>query len=199
MPIYTREFANDPHRIYRYMRERYGTLVPVWIADGVKATLVIGYHTAVRILQDPHHFPADPRPWQRKVPADLDILPMVEWRPNALRSNGNSEAHVRYRKATSDALAGVNQYELVKTVQRTAHTLIKAFCADGSADLIESYIAPLPFMVLNEMVGCPPDIGARIAEAAAELFESQDTAATNQKLNRALWDINKKKKYKNDC
>ncbi|MGW5514809.1 cytochrome P450, partial [Nocardia africana] len=33
----------------------------------VAATLVLGYYTAVRILHDPEHFPADPRPWQQSV------------------------------------------------------------------------------------------------------------------------------------
>lgn len=57
IPIYTQEFAADPHRFYRAMREGYRSLVPVEIWAGVPATLVIGYHTAVRILGDTHRFP----------------------------------------------------------------------------------------------------------------------------------------------
>jgi hypothetical protein len=57
--LYSAEFAADPHRAYQEMRSRYGSLVPVDLAPGVPATLVIGYRTAVRILHDPEHFPAD--------------------------------------------------------------------------------------------------------------------------------------------
>src|SRR6476469_9494086 len=57
--LYTPEFAADPHRAYRDMRERYGALVPVDLAPGVPATLVVGYYSALQILNDPDHFPAD--------------------------------------------------------------------------------------------------------------------------------------------
>lgn len=79
---------------------------------------------------------------------------MIEWRPNALRSNGAE--HTRYRTATSDALAGVNLYTLRSTVERAALPLVNSFCETGSADLIGRYILPLVFVVLNELIGCPP-------------------------------------------
>src|SRR5690606_9545317 len=88
VPIYTEEFAADPHAAYAEMRERFGSLVPVWLAPGVPATLVIGYWTALKILHDPEHFPADPRVWQRDIPAECPVKPMMQWRPNALRSSG---------------------------------------------------------------------------------------------------------------
>ena len=39
-PMYTQEFATDPHRADRAMREQFGPLVPVDLAPGVPATLV---------------------------------------------------------------------------------------------------------------------------------------------------------------
>ncbi len=59
--LYAPEFAADPHAAYRRMRRVHGPLVPVELAPGVPATLVIGYYQARRILNDPLHFPADPR------------------------------------------------------------------------------------------------------------------------------------------
>ncbi|MET9491218.1 cytochrome P450 [Nocardia sp. NPDC006630] len=161
--------------------------MPVEIWPGVPATLVIGYHTAVRILGDNHHFSADPRRWQSTVPADLPIMPMIEWRPNALRSNGVE--HTRYRSATNDALAGVNLYTLRGTVERAALPLVNSFCETGSADLIGQYILPLVFVVLNELIGCPPHIGQQVAQASAALFEGVDTDAVNAMLDRALREL----------
>lgn len=83
IPLYSTEFAADPHHAYREMRRRYGSLVPVDLAPDVPATLVIGYYTALRIPNDPDHFPADSRTWQQSVPADCPIRPMLEWRPSA--------------------------------------------------------------------------------------------------------------------
>ncbi|WP_067856386.1 hypothetical protein [Nocardia shimofusensis] len=53
VPIYTDRFAADPHAAYAHMRERFGSLAPIWLAPGVPATLVIGYWTALKIMHDP--------------------------------------------------------------------------------------------------------------------------------------------------
>ncbi len=53
VPLYTAQFAADPHSAYARMRAHFGALVPVWLAPGVPATLVIGYWTALKILNDP--------------------------------------------------------------------------------------------------------------------------------------------------
>ncbi|MFB8281007.1 cytochrome P450 [Nocardia colli] len=191
VPLYSEKFAADPHAAYRQMRSRYGSMAPVEIWPEVPATLVLGYRTAVRILNDPEHFPADPRAWQKNVPKDLPILPMVEWRPNALRSTGAD--HARYRAATNDALAGIDLYALHTTVEEIAIPLVDAFSADGAADVISQYVLPLVFTVLNTMLGCPAHIGQRVALASAQMFEGLDTDEVNTMLNEALLELTRLK------
>ncbi|MEV0651080.1 cytochrome P450 [Phytomonospora sp. NPDC050363] len=186
-PLYAPEFATDPHRAYREMRARFGTLVPVELSPGIPATLVIGYHAAVRILNDPEHFPADPRMWQRGVAEDCPVRPMLEWRPNALRSAGAE--HARYRQANTSALDGVDLHALHATVERLAVPLINSFCAEGSADLLTQYAWPLTFQVVNAMLGCPPEIGERVAKGMAALFELDDPQAANDMLTAALVEL----------
>lgn len=187
VPLYSEEFVADPHAAYRAMRQRYGSLVPVDIWPGVPATLVLGYSTAVRILSDPEHFSADPRSWQRTVPDDLPILPMVEWRSNALRSNGAE--HMRYRAATNDALARVDLHSLHTIVERAAIPIINSFCRAGNADLISQYIRPLVFSVVNEIIGCPEHLGDRIAAASSAMFEGLDTATVNAMFDDAFLEL----------
>ncbi len=86
LPLYTAEYATDPHRD---MLRRFGSLAPVELAPGISATLVIGYHTALRILNDPDRFTSDPRAWEQNIPADCPIRPMMEWYPNPLHSGGS--------------------------------------------------------------------------------------------------------------
>ncbi|KAA8881929.1 cytochrome P450 [Nocardia colli] len=167
-------------------------MVPVDVYPGVPATLVLRYRTAVRILNDPGHFSADPRPWQTTVPSDLPILPMVEWRPNALRSDGAE--HARYRAATNDALSGVDLYALHATVERLAIPLINSFCQAGAADVISEYVLPLVFAVLNELIGCPADIGHRVAAASAAMFDGVDTDTVNTMLDKALLELTELKR-----
>ncbi|MGX1805382.1 cytochrome P450 [Nocardia sp. NPDC055321] len=187
--LYDPEFAADPHRWYREMRSRFGSLVPVELAPGITATLVIGYHDAVRILNDPDHFPADPRIWQQDIPADCPVKPMMEWYPNVLRNAG--AAHWRYRQANVSAVDGVDLHGLHAIVEREAIPLINTFCETGAAELISQYAFPLVFAGLNEMLGCPPEIGQRVAAGMAALFDSVDENAElgMQMLSGALLEL----------
>ncbi|MCU1640449.1 MAG: cytochrome [Nocardia sp.] len=184
VPMYTPQFAADPHRAYREMREKFGALAPVELAPGVPATLVLEYRTAVRILNDPDRFPADPRVWQEGVPADCPVLPMMQWRPNALRNAGN--VHARYRQTNTAGLAGIDRFGLQYTVERTAVSLINSFCASGSADLVRDYAFPLAFQVLNHLLGCPADIAGRAADGFRAIFEGVGAENGNKLLIGAL-------------
>ncbi|MBB5917372.1 cytochrome P450 [Nocardia transvalensis] len=185
--LYSPAFAADPHESYRQMRDTYGSLVPVELAEGVPATLVIGYRTAVRILHDPDHFPADPRSWQQNIPAGCPVKPMLEWRPNAIRSSGSD--HLRYRQANVAAIAAVDLHGLHAIVEETAIPLIDAFCADGKADLLAQYATPLAFQVINTMLGCSPEIGQRVAAGIMAMFEGNDAADGNAMLIEALTEL----------
>ncbi|WP_454197422.1 cytochrome P450 [Nocardia sp. Marseille-Q1738] len=195
VPLYTNEFAADPHGAYRRMRKDFGSsVIPVEIDPGVRATLVIGLQTAVEILNDPARFPHDPRRWQQTIDSDCPILPMMGWRPNALRSSG--AVHARYRGATNDALAGVDQYALLKMVEAAAEPLIRSFptreaeVGRRTADLITSYIQPLVFNVLCAILGCPASIGEEIAAASAALFDSQNTwQSVNERFEAAFLNL----------
>ncbi|MEU4840015.1 cytochrome P450 [Nocardia testacea] len=169
IPIYTAEFAADPHGCYRRMRARYGSLAPVDLAPGVPATLILGYRTALRILEDPTHFPADPRAWQQKVPAGLPIVATMRHRPNPLRTD--DAEHERYRAVTVAALAGVDPHSLRAVIARAAVDLINEFCADGDTDLLDRYVTPLVFRVLGELAGCPPALAERLTPALTAVFD----------------------------
>jgi cytochrome P450 len=183
----TPEFAADPHGTYRSMRHRHGSLVPIELSPGVPATLVIGYRTALRILNDPEHFLADPRKWQDTVPADCPVRPMMQWYPNALRNAGPT--HARYRQAYVHAIDGIDLHALHSTVERIAIPLINTFCQDGAADLQGQYAFPLVFEVLNQMVGCSPELGQRVATGMAALFDTVNAAWGMQHLSEALLEL----------
>ncbi|WP_373284275.1 cytochrome P450 [Nocardia paucivorans] len=187
IPLYVPEFAADPHGAYRAMRERYGSLVPVELAPGVPATLVIGYYTAVRIFNDPDHFPADPRAWQRDVPADCPVLPLMQWRPNARRSDGAT--HSRYRQVIVAGLTQADRYDLHDTVAQVAVPLINSFCEDGSADLIRQYAFPLTFAVLNSLLGCPTELAQRAASGMAAMFEGVGAERGNKAVMNAMLEL----------
>ncbi|MFE9684497.1 cytochrome P450 [Streptomyces sp. NPDC006285] len=187
VPLYEPDFAQDPHASYQRMREQFGPLVPVDLAPGVPATLVIGYEEARRILGDPQRFPADPRRWQATVPDTCPIRPMMEWRPNALRSAGSE--HARYRAANSAALQAVDQHALRDHVEKVAAHIITAFRASGMADLLSQYAWPLAFQTLSYLLGCPDETGERIADGMAKIFDGINASIGNRILVQAVADL----------
>lgn len=185
--LYEPGFAADPHAAYTRMRATYGPLVPVELSPGVPATLVIGYAQARRILNDPLYFPSDPRIWQQEIPASCPVRPMMEWRPNALRSSG--PAHSRYRAANTSAIDAVDQHELRARVEKLASSAIADFIAVGSADVLTQYAWPIAFRILSSLLGCPDEIGARIADGMSRIFEATDAEQGNQILGQAVADL----------
>ncbi|MGI5216942.1 cytochrome P450 [Nocardia sp. CA-290969] len=185
--LHSPEFAADPHRAYREMRSRYGSLAPVELAPGVPATLVIGYSTALRVLNDPERFPADPRVWQKDVPAGCPVLPMLEWRPMASRCSG--QEFLRYRQAITASIDQVDMYAIHTVVENLAAPLINSFCADGRAELIEQYVFPLSFQVINYLLGSPPEIGGQVAAGIAAMLEGIDAEAGSRMLGEALMNL----------
>ncbi|MDE1675492.1 cytochrome P450 [Nocardia gipuzkoensis] len=185
--LYSEEYAADPHQAYHEMRRKYGPLVPVELTPDLPATLVIGYHTALRILNDPERFSADPRTWQKGVPGECPILPMLEWRPNAVRSMGLE--HLRYRQATVASIAEIDLYALHSIVEQIAIPLINDFCQDGTADLIGQFAFPLTFAVLNSILGCPPAIGQQVATGMAAIFEGVNADKGNAMITDALFEL----------
>ncbi|MGW1738409.1 cytochrome P450 [Nocardia sp. NPDC001965] len=190
--LYTEEYATDPHRTHREMRRRFGSLVPVELAPGVPATLVIGYHTALPILNDPDRFSSDPRTWEQSIPADCPIRPMMEWYPNPLHSGGSE--HTRFRSATAAALGQVDLHRLHATVERLAAPLINTFCADGHCDIVGQYALPIVFATLNAVLGCPADIGHRAAAGMAAVFDTVDAANGNRMILDALEELTRIKR-----
>ncbi|WP_280415945.1 cytochrome P450 [Nocardia carnea] len=187
IPLYSREFATDPHGFYQWMRRRFGTLVPVDLAPGVPATLVVDDRTAQRILDDPGTFPSDPRAWQQKAPAGLPIVPMMQWRPNPLRTHGPD--HDRYRAATVDALAGVDPNSLRTTVSRIAMDLINRFCSEGAADLLDRYVVPLVFRTMDDILGCPTELGDLLSRALTEMIDGAADDGAEPRIQRLLAEL----------
>ncbi|WP_454197424.1 cytochrome P450 [Nocardia sp. Marseille-Q1738] len=190
--LYSEEFAADPHKFYGEMRHRFGSLAPVELAPGVPATLVVGYQAALRILHDPKRFPADPRVWERGIPANCPVRPMMEWRPNPIRSAGQD--HRRYRSAAADALGKVDLHQLHTTIEQIAIPQINSFREDGHCDVVSQYALPVIFGTLNALLGSPSVISQRAAIGMAAILDTVDAERGNQMLSEALLELTRFKR-----
>ncbi|WP_326654083.1 MULTISPECIES: cytochrome P450 [unclassified Streptomyces] len=183
-PLYGPEFAADPMASYTRLRS-YGSVAPVEIAPGVRASLVTGYETALEVLRSPERFSKDPRRWRAladgTVPADSPVVPMMMYRPNALWTDGDE--HSRLRGAITDSLGRVDPNALRGYVEHSADTLIDRIGPNGRADLLSEYGAVLPLLVFNQLFGCPPRTGDKLVEGMSGIF---DANADSEKANAVL-------------
>ncbi|MDH6189556.1 cytochrome P450 [Streptomyces sp. CZ24] len=189
-PMHDANFAADPQAVYEQLREQ-GPAGPVELAPGVDATLVVGYETALRVLQNPTSFPRDARRWaalnEGRVPMDSPVLPMMAYRPNALFTDG--AVHLRLRKAVTDSLAKLNITRIRRDVEPIADYLIDQFSERGRADLLAEYAKLLPLLLFNKLFGCPAEIGDTLTTEMSAMFDGKDPVRTKARLDACLMQL----------
>jgi cytochrome P450 len=184
--LYDQAFASDPAWAYARMRE-YGEAVPVELAPGVPATLIIGYEAALEVLRDPVTFPKDPRQWQRHIPPDCPVLPLMMYRPNCMYTD--DPVHTRLRQAVTHALDLIDPSSLREQVGDIAEELIAGFAAAGEADLLAQFARPLPLLLFNRLLGCPPALSERLARGYKGIFDGVDAETANAELTRGVAEL----------
>ncbi|GAB2736767.1 cytochrome P450 [Streptomyces bullii] len=190
IPMYTPDFAADPHSYYAYMRH-YGPTAPVELAPGVEATLVTDYGAALDLLQNSGDFRKDARRWrdlnEGRVSPDSPVLPLLAYRPNCMFSDGAE--HLRLRRAVTESFGRVSSHRLSESVDRVARYLISQFSNRGSADLLNDYAKQLPLFVFNELFGCPAEIGDRVMFGISGIFDGVNAEQANQVLFQAVSEL----------
>ncbi|MEU8509020.1 cytochrome P450 [Streptomyces brevispora] len=165
--------------LYEEMRRAHGPVVPVSVAPGIDAWLVVSHRELLRLTREEQDFSHDPRHWsllrEGRVPADSPLLPLVGWRPALLFADG--QQHRRMRAAVSDALAGINGHELRRSVRGAAEELIVSFAGHGEADLVAGYARRLPMQVITGLLGVDDRTGRELVEAVAGTVAASSVSA----------------------
>jgi unspecific monooxygenase len=71
-------------------------------------------------------------------------------------------AHTRLRALVNRAFVSRNVEQLRPRIERLAHDLIDAFAADGHVELIKAYAAPIPAIIIAEMIGLPAAMASQL-------------------------------------
>ncbi|WP_017577459.1 cytochrome P450 [Nocardiopsis kunsanensis] len=171
---YTRLYEPIPESgrdaLWARLREEHGSVAPVEIEPGVRVWLLLGYQENLAVLQQPHVFSRDTRRWREVVEGRVDLSrPSFSWRPNALYADGAE--HTRLRTPIVDALGRVDMATTERTVRRIADELVDSFIADGRADLVSSYAAHLPVLVVNSLYGLPDSYGHMLGDITSIVFD----------------------------
>lgn len=70
--------------------------------------------------------------------------------------------HTRLRKLVNRAFVSRHVEQLRQRIERLANELIDGFAADGGIELLKGFAAPVPAVVIAEMIGMPADMAMQL-------------------------------------
>ncbi|MFI5807262.1 cytochrome P450 [Streptomyces sp. NPDC051561] len=181
VPLSGPRFQTDPVALYRELRREHGPVVPVTLPGDLPAWLVTGYRELHQVTSDPVLFSRDSELWNQwgNVPADWPLLPMIGRRqPSILYTVG--ERHTRRAALISDALEGVDPFELKRYAEQFADGLVDSFCTKGETDIISRYAMLLPVRVLAKIYGIPDAQGPDLVTALNDMIDGRENALAGQ-------------------
>jgi cytochrome P450 len=71
-------------------------------------------------------------------------------------------AHTRLRTLVNRAFVSRNVEQLKPRIERLANEMIDGFEADGTVELIKAFAAPIPAVVIAEMIGLPAEMAPQL-------------------------------------
>ncbi|MET9255458.1 cytochrome P450 [Streptomyces sp. NPDC048182] len=153
------EYQQTPSQLYRALRREHGAVAPVLLDGDIPAWLVLGYSEVSYVTSHDELFARDSRRWNQwpNIPADWPLLPFVGYQPSVLFTEGD-EHRVRAGVIT-EALEGVDQFELARDCRLIADQLIDAFAGTGHTELMASYVHALPMRAVVQVCGMPTSGG----------------------------------------
>lgn len=175
VPLAGLEYQQTPSELYRGLRAEHGAVAPVLLDGGIPAWLVLGYPEVSYVTSHDELFARDSRRWNQwgSIPPDWPLLPYVGHQPSVLFTEG--EEHRRRAGVITQALAGIDQFELARDCRHLADRLIAAFAGSGRAELMSGYAHPLPMRAAVRMCGMP-HTGVETRQLVEDLRISLDAA-----------------------
>ncbi|MFE0724388.1 cytochrome P450 [Streptomyces rochei] len=169
------EYQQTPSKLYRGLRAEHGAVAPVLLDGSIPAWLVLGYAEVSYVTSHDELFARDSRRWNQwdAIPPDWPLLPYVGYQPSVLFTEG--EEHRRRAGVISQALAGVDQFELARDCRQLADHLIASFAGSGRAELMRDYAHALPMRAAVRMCGMPHG-GDETRQLVEDLRVSLDAA-----------------------
>lgn len=137
--ILSAEFAADPYRAYRTMRDEH----PLIWHEPTQSYVISRYADVVKAFRDPV-FTSRNYDWQLEPVHGRTILQM------------DGREHSMHRNLVAPAFRGRDLTEkFVPVIERNSRDLIDTFVADGEVDLVAQYATRFPINVIVDMLGLP--------------------------------------------
>jgi cytochrome P450 len=183
------DFFDDPHKYYRRWRKS-GPVVRVRRPTGLPHWLIIGYDEARAVLADPRMRKDVTELYEiaRSVAPDGSGAGASEDLASHML-NADPPEHTRLRKLVTREFTGRRVAALRPRIEEITTGLLDELEGKGEVDLIEGLAAPLPVMVICELLGVPYEERADFQKWSKILLDADpniDTAAVSQQMTDFL-------------
>lgn len=150
-------FLNDPYEAYRFLHENR----PTFFWENYGHWCCAGFEDVSRLLRDKRfgrqilHVASRqelglPQPSAHTADFDrIDGLSMLQLEP---------PVHTRLRQLVGRAFVSTQIERLKPTIETLAHSLIDKFDQASSVNLLEEFAAPIPVIVIADMLGIPREM-----------------------------------------
>ncbi len=183
------DFFDDPHKYYRRWR-RNGPVLRVRRPNGLPHWLIIGYDDARAALADPRMRKDITELYeimQRADPEGKSGGASQELSSHML--NADPPEHTRLRKLVTREFTGRRVAAMRPRVEEITKGLLDELDGKTEVDLIEGLAAPLPVMVICELLGVPfedRDDFQKWSQILLDADPNTDTAAVSQQMTDFL-------------
>ncbi|WP_157839072.1 cytochrome P450 [Streptomyces flavidovirens] len=145
----------DLATVYEELRRQRGPVVPVEIAPGVAAWLVLSHQEVLEVIWNARLFSSDPRRWSAALhgmlPEGAPMLALLGPRLSLFQLDGKE--HLRHRRAMTTALDQIDPRRLIRMVRHEADALVDTWAARESADLMAHFARPLVWRAFTYLIG----------------------------------------------
>ncbi|AQZ70081.1 cytochrome [[Actinomadura] parvosata subsp. kistnae] len=146
-----RSFFQDPHPVYRRVREA-GPVLPALAHRRLRVWLVTRYAEARELLNDPR--------LAKDSAGAMELFPPGTAGPyasslSAHMLNSDPPDHTRLRRLVTKAFTAKTVSRLRPRIEQITDGLLDGMAEAGELDLIEAFAFPLPIAVICELLGIP--------------------------------------------
>jgi cytochrome P450 family 142 subfamily A polypeptide 1 len=162
-------YADDPHRHFAWMREH----APVHWDEAGQVWGVARYDDVLRVSKDPLTFCSrhGSRPDSPAIPSMINM---------------DDPEHRRRRALVNKGLTPRRVLDHEPKIRAICHELVDRVAPLGACDFVHDVAAPLPMMVIGDLLGVEPEDRDMLLRWSDDLIEGTSVSAPPETMMRAM-------------
>jgi cholest-4-en-3-one 26-monooxygenase len=162
-------YVDDPHEKYTWMREN----APVYFDEKNGVWGIASYDALLAMEKDPATFSnaGGIRPDSGPIPMMIDMDDPEHWKRRKLVNKGFTPRRVR---------------DSEQTIRDVCDAIIDTVCERGECDFVNEIAAPLPMILIGDMLGVAPDDRGDLLRWSDDMVSAQSGNATEEQWMKAM-------------